>query len=54
MCGSVVEIVQLTLVTLVTHKALAAVAGTVTVALHGHGAHGVAVAGWGRQINNHV
>lgn len=43
---SVVEIVQLTFVTLITHKALATVAGPVAVTLHGNGAHWVAVTGW--------
>ena len=45
---SVVEIVQLTFVTLVTHKALATVAGPVAVTLHGNGAHWVTVTGWRR------
>lgn len=44
-CDSVVEIVQLTFVTLVTHKALTTVAGTVPVTLHGNGAHRVTVTG---------
>lgn len=48
MCGSVVEIIQLTPVTLVAHEALATVAGAVTVALHGNGAHGVTITGWGK------
>lgn len=48
MCDSVVEIVQLTFVTLITHEALATVAGTVTVTLHGNGAHWVTVTGWER------
>lgn len=48
MRGSVVEVVGLTFVTLVAHEALATVAGPVTVALHGYGAHGVTVAGCGR------
>lgn len=47
-CFSVVEIVQLTFITLITHEALATVAGAVTVTLHGDGAHRVAVTGWGR------
>lgn len=48
MCGSVVEIVHLTFVTLITHEALAAVTGSITVTLHGNGAHWVTVTGWGR------
>lgn len=46
MSGSVVEIIHLAFVTLVTHKALPTLAGTVTVALHGNGAHWVTVASW--------
>lgn len=46
MSDSVVEIVQLTFVTLVTHEALTTVAGTITVTLHGNGAHRVTVTGW--------
>lgn len=45
MCGSVVEVVELTLITLVPHEALAAGTGAVCVALHGAGAHRVAVTG---------
>lgn len=48
MCGSVVEIVHLTFVTLITHEALAAVTGSITVTLHGNGAHWVTVTGWER------
>jgi len=47
--GSVVEIIQLTFVALVTHKALTAAAGTVIVTLHGNGAHWVTVTGWMRR-----
>lgn len=47
-CVSVMEIVQLTFVTLITHEALTTVTGTVTVTLHGDGAHGVTVTGWQR------
>lgn len=48
-CDSVVEIVQLTFVTLIAHEALATVAGAVTVTLHGDGAHRVTVTGWERR-----
>ena len=48
MCGSVVEVVQLTFVTLITHEALTTATGTVTVTLHGNGAHRVTVTGWER------
>lgn len=46
--GSVVEVVGLALVALVAHEARAAVTGAVAAALHGDGAHRVAVARWGR------
>ena len=42
---SVVEVVELTLVALVTHKALATGTGAVAMALHGSRAHRVAVTG---------
>lgn len=45
--GPVVEVVHLAFVTLVAHEALAAVTGAVAAALHGDGAHRVAVASWG-------
>lgn len=47
-CGPVVEVVHLAFVTLVTHEALAAVTGAITAALHGDGAHRVAVTSWRR------
>lgn len=46
MCGSVVEVIHLTFVTLITHEALAAVTGAITATLHGDGAHRVTVTGW--------
>lgn len=45
-CGSVVEVIHLTFVTLITHEALAAVTGAITATLHGDGAHRVTVTGW--------
>lgn len=47
-CGSVLEIVQLTFVTLIAHKAMATAAGAVVVTLHGNRAHWVTVTGWER------
>lgn len=46
--GPVVEIVQLTFVTLIAHEATATAAGAVVVTLHGNRAHWVTVTGWGR------
>lgn len=46
--GPVVEIVQLTFVTLIAHEASAAAAGAVVVTLHGNRAHWVTVTGWER------
>ena len=45
MAVSVVEVVELTLVALVTHKALTTGTGAVAMALHGSRAHRVAVTG---------
>lgn len=46
--GPVLEIVQLTFVTLIAHEPLATAAGAVAVTLHGNRAHGVTVTGWER------
>lgn len=43
----VVEVVHLTFVTLIANEALATVTGTITVTLHGNGAHRVTVTGCG-------
>lgn len=48
MRGPVLEIVQLTFVTLIAHEALATAAGAVVVTLHGNRAHWVTVTGWER------
>lgn len=45
--SQVVEVVHLTFVTLIANKALATVTGTITVTLHGNGAHRVTVTGCG-------
>lgn len=46
--GPVLEIVQLTFVTLIAHEPLATAAGAVVVTLHGNRAHWVTVTGWER------
>lgn len=46
MRGPVLEIVQLTFVTIIAHEPLTTAACAVVVTLHGNGAHWVTVAGW--------
>lgn len=46
--GPVLEIVQLTFVTLIAHEPLATAAGAIVVTLHGNRAHWVTVTGWER------